>query len=325
MKILLEQLDYAGSLFAEFALPMLVQSAVIILALFAVDFALRRRIRASVRHLLWLLVPVQLVLPPFLPMPEKLNALLSARAAYFAGTVGASGSQAIMLPATALTWRAILVAVWLFVAGSMTLCWVRRALRSRRIALRAREGNSLMRGVLWYCRTCMGVRERVQLKLSSETTRPIVCGLVRPMILVPHNLASSLGSRHLRCVLLHELAYVKRLDIWVEFAQKLLQVIYFYNPLLWAANYVIRRTRDEAVDEMVVAVMGDKAQWYRQTRINVSNLAREKPAGQLKTMSGTSTKRAPNPPVRHTKTREFAESGNYVACVIIAAVIMVSF
>jgi len=326
MQTVLEQLDYAGSLFTRFALPMLAESAVLILVLFAVDLAVRGRIRASFRYLLWMLAPIRLVLPPFLPLPARLETLLSAQADYLAGAVGRAGAQTITLPATALTWRAILATAWLFVAATMTVCWVRRAVRQSRIRARAREGNSLMRGVLWYCRTCIGVKEQVRLKLSSETSKPAVNGFLRPTVLVPHQPGPSLGSRHLRCVLLHELAYIKRLDIWVEFAQKLLQVIYFYNPLLWAANHMIRKTRDEAVDEMVVAIMGDKAQWYRQMRINVSNLSREKGTGNLRT--GRSVDRrvvsAPRSTTFREKTRRLVKLSNCVACLIMTAAITAS-
>jgi bla regulator protein BlaR1 len=119
-----------------------------------------------------------------------------------------------------------------------------------------------------------------------------VCGLFRPVILVPHELAPSLGSRHLRAVLLHELGHIKRGDLWVNLIQTCLQTFYFYNPLLWVANRMIRRIREQAVDETVVAAMGDKASWYPESLINVSKLAVSQPALSLH-MIGMAESRLP--------------------------------
>jgi len=55
------------------AWPMLWQSSLLIAFLFALDFAFRRRLRASVRYALWLLVLLKLALPPSLALPTGLG------------------------------------------------------------------------------------------------------------------------------------------------------------------------------------------------------------------------------------------------------------
>jgi len=129
-----------------------------------------------------------------------------------------------------------------------------------------------MKDILSYCRTCLGVKRKVRLRVSTDAMSPIVCGLLRPVILVPHNLALSLGSRHLRSVLLHELAHIKHGDIGLNLAQTLLQIAYFYNPLLWLVNSVIRTVRDQAVDENVLLAVGEETPWYPETLTNVAGL-----------------------------------------------------
>jgi len=91
-------------------------------------------------------------------------------------------------------------------------------------------------------------------------TSPAVCGLFRPVILVPQDLAPIFGASHLRAVLMHELAHIKRGDLWVNLAQTLLQIIYFYSPFVWLGNAIIRRVREHAVDEATLVAMGDNAQ-----------------------------------------------------------------
>ncbi|OHB66549.1 MAG: hypothetical protein A2Y76_05290 [Planctomycetes bacterium RBG_13_60_9] len=138
-----------------------------------------------------------------------------------------------------------------------------------------------MDDILIYCRKRMGIRGRVRLRVGEKGTRPVVCGLFRPVIVVPRNLAPTLGSRHLRDVLFHELAHVKRHDLWVNLAQNILQVLYFYNPLLFVINAAIRRLREEAADETVLDTIGDADHSYAQRLADVETITLKDPPPNL--------------------------------------------
>jgi bla regulator protein BlaR1 len=145
--------------------------------------------------------------------------------------------------------------------------------------------NHLMEDILTYCRKRMGVRGKVRLRVGEEGTRPVVCGLWRPTIIVPRNLAPTLGSRHLRDVLFHELAHIKRHDLWVNLAQNVVLVLYFYNPLLLIIYAALRRLRDEAADETVREILGDLEHAYAQRLADVATLAVKDPAPSLAVIS----------------------------------------
>ncbi len=49
-----------------------------------------------------------------------------------------------------------------------------------------------------------------------------------------------------------------------------LQVVYFYNPAVWLANMMIRRLREQAVDETVLVTSGSDAQRYGNTLLAVA-------------------------------------------------------
>ena len=53
MNSLIESLNLWGARFLDFAAPMLWQSGLLIAVVFALDFLLRRKIRAAVRYSLW--------------------------------------------------------------------------------------------------------------------------------------------------------------------------------------------------------------------------------------------------------------------------------
>jgi bla regulator protein BlaR1 len=175
-----------------------------------------------------------------------------------------------------LTWQGAVFLAWR--AGLLVLGGVlaRRTVLACRNVEASHEANLLMADILAYCRKRMGVKGPVRLRISEEGNKPIVCGLLGPVIVVPRNLVPALGSRHLRDVLFHELAHVKRGDVWINAAQSLIQVLYFYNPLLWVANAAIRRLRDEAADETVRHTIGDKDFSYAQRLAEVAHLSRNR-------------------------------------------------
>ena len=49
---------------------------------------------------------------------------------------------------------------------------------------------------------------------------------------------------------------------WMNLIQTFLQILYFFHPLLWFANTVIRKIREQAVDETVLAALGQEAEAY---------------------------------------------------------------
>lgn len=185
-------------------------------------------------------------------------------------------------PLTPLSWQGILFLLWLAIVAAMGLLLLQRAVFVRRLIRQACAANDMMNEALEYCCQCMGIRRNVSLKISVNATSPAVCGLFRPVILLPRNLGPTLGSSHLRTVLMHELAHIKRGDLWVNTVQTVLQIVYFYNPLLWLANAIIRGVREQAVDETVLVAMGPKAQQYPETLLNVARLAWQRPALSLR-------------------------------------------
>jgi general secretion pathway protein D len=108
-----------------------------------------------------------------------------------------------------------------------------------------------------------------------------VCGLFRPVILLPRSLAEQLPPTQLRAVLLHELLHLRRGDVWVNCAQALLQILYWWHPLLWLANARIRRVREEAVDDAVMLALNEDADAYAPTLLEVARLALHRPLATL--------------------------------------------
>ncbi len=80
---------------------------------------------------------------------------------------------------------------------------------------------------------------------------PSVVGIVRPRLLIPQNWRLwSLAQR--RCILLHELAHVKRRDVLAQFLGRLALIVYWFHPLAWLAVRQMRVERELAADDCVL-------------------------------------------------------------------------
>ncbi|MCL5281520.1 MAG: M56 family metallopeptidase, partial [Planctomycetes bacterium] len=305
------QLNTMGEAFVRLALPMLVSSTALAALVLLVEFVLRARVRAGLRYWLVTCVLAYLVLTPLLSLSPPSTHWPSGTAAYASplpapashpGTLtgdtapGETGTAPLSRPATGdaqttlagvgeqpctLTWQGVAFLFWLAGATIMGVVLTCRALAACKQVDKTLAANHLMNDILAYCRKRMGVQGPVRLRIGEEGTAPVVCGLVSPVIVVPRNLAPTLGSRHLRDVLFHELAHVKRHDLWVNLAQNVLQVLYFYNPLLLVINAVIRRLREEATDETVLDTIGDTDHAYADRLAEVATLATKPPAPSL--------------------------------------------
>jgi hypothetical protein len=117
------------------------------------------------------------------------------------------------------------------------------------------------------------------------------------------------------------LAHIRRGDLWVNLVQTVLQIVYFYNPLLWVANAVIRRVREQAVDEAVLVAMGEGARQYPRTLVNVAKLAFGRPALSLRLIGVVESKSALKGRVKRILERPLPKT----AKLGIAGLIMVLF
>jgi prepilin-type processing-associated H-X9-DG protein len=224
---------------------------------------------------------------------------------------------------TSPTWQGAAFLLWLAVVATMALALLQRLLLIRGLIARAKEASGTPADLLAECRRHMGIRRKVALRLSPKVTGPAVCGLLRPVILIPEGLPDRLDERQLKSVLLHELAHIKRADTLVNSIQAALQILYFYNPLLWLANAVIRRVREHAVDETVLVVMGNEAEDYPNALLDVSRLLFRRPVFSLRLAGVVESKAALIARIRHMAGRPFPQRAN-VGTLGVAAVLAVA-
>jgi len=324
-------LNQAGRAYCAFAGRMLIQSGILVGLLLIVDLCLRARVSARFRYALWLLVLVKLVLPPSLTLPTGaaywLGPYLPSTPAVvergvpgplpapmesvgplerIGGAPSAEVVAAVSHPAVSLQWPAMMLLTC--VVGSLLLLAVVlwRAANVRRSLRRSRRAPPHVVGLLAECCADLGVTGPVTLRLTDHLRSPGLCGFTRPVILLPATLPKGLWPDGLRTILTHELAHIKRRDPWVSLAQTVLQIAYFWHPLVWLTNTKLRHLRELAVDETVVVTLHSQAQCYTNTLIDIAEMAFRKPAFNVRMIGIAESKRDLERRITHMLNRHIS-------------------
>ncbi len=100
----------------------------------------------------------------------------------------------------------------------------------------------------------LGLSRMVDLRSLPDLEGPVVLGVLRPVILVPLSLLSSLPPDQVDMLLRHELAHVRRHDYLVNLLQRFLEAAFFFHPAVWWLSARIREERELCAD--AVAAQG---------------------------------------------------------------------
>lgn len=98
----------------------------------------------------------------------------------------------------------------------------------------------------------LGLSRRVKILIHRENMSPMTAGVLRPVIVLPAA-AVSWAAAQRDSVLLHELAHVRRHDVLTQLVAGLACAVYWFNPLCWIGLSQMRRSRELACDDLVLA------------------------------------------------------------------------
>ncbi|MGO8701657.1 MAG: M56 family metallopeptidase [Limisphaerales bacterium] len=270
------------------------QASVIALLVMAAQKVFPSRWTAQWRYALWLLVVLRLALP--VAIPSKISLFNYGRgwgASLSPSIISApwpsSGNDAIengpppqAAPARPVIkhawWRRrsweFLFSLWLggaviFAARTFGQNW----LFLRRLGTPRPVVDQDALALLANCRKELGVRTKVRLAETSAVKSPALCGLWRPMLLLPAGLTGQFSAAELRHVFLHEMAHVRRGDAFVLWLAASLQALHWFNPVIWLAVRRMAADREMACDELALFHAGEEEKTpYGQTILKLLEL-----------------------------------------------------
>jgi len=94
----------------------------------------------------------------------------------------------------------------------------------------------------------MAIRRKDNIYESEYISTPFVLGIVRPKIYIPFNLS----EQEREYILKHEQYHIRRKDQIIKICAYILCVIYWFQPLIWFAYFVMIRDMEMSCDEYVL-------------------------------------------------------------------------
>ena len=282
-----------------FFVPVLVASrdaAILALTIGGILAVLGQNLPPVWRHLMWMLVALRLLLPvlPSSPMswqvliPKTATTPLPEEEIPSVAPVKTSGpvSEPQFAPPTAPSfamfespppplsppsdpaphpWRLLdwLACLWVVGTFSMLLTTTLLLFRfQRRLGLLTISNHpgeaDAMRILTELAQEC-GFPTAPVLRITDAVTAPALTGLGKPMILLPPRSLEKLDDEALRFVLLHELAHLRRRDLWTNWVLALLRALHWFNPVVWWAFHRLRVEAERATDAWVLERSGADA------------------------------------------------------------------
>lgn len=256
------------------------EAGVLILFVTAAQRLLRRQLTPRWRYSLWLLVCVRLALPWTVASPASVFNVLRLPAfsapSASTGTIGAPRTLSPVTAPAALKPGKAMPPAWHGPSGSgpnaawFAIPWFTGVLVFFALVLAtyvrlARRVNRLrpvteerVLNLLEDCKELIGVRAPVILVETADVGSPALFGFVRPRLLLPAGLVRDFSLIELRHVFLHELGHIKRRDIPIGWVMTVLQIVHWFNPLVWLAFRRMRADREMACDALALSCLHEQ-------------------------------------------------------------------
>lgn len=147
---------------------------------------------------------------------------------------------------------------------------------------------------------------------AEQVIVPKVVGIARPTILLPVSAITGLSTEELELILAHELAHVRRYDMWVNLLQRFTETILFFNPALWYLSRRVSILREYCCDEMACRVQTntlpdlESRVRYATTLLRIAELAKRSTTTNIDLSSLAVSGRSPSE-IRRRVARLFGE------------------
>jgi bla regulator protein BlaR1 len=263
--------------------------------------------RAQLRYALWLAASVKFLVPfgalvtlgrhvgwpASIRVQPDMTLVLDVMSQPFsrpALRVAAATSPATAFPGGVALLFLFLV-IWSCGCAVILLTWW---VRWRRLAVVIREASLAQDGrelqTLRRLERIIGTARPVAMVSSNTSFEPGVFGLVRPVLLWPRSVGERLEDRQVEAILSHELAHVRRHDNLAAAVHMVVEVLFWFHPLVWWLGTRLVDERERACDEEVIR-WGSEPQVYAESILRICELYAEVPLDCVAGVTGSDLKK----------------------------------
>lgn len=104
----------------------------------------------------------------------------------------------------------------------------------------------------------LGMQNFSPVFISPSALQAMAVGYLRPLVLLPAAMVTRMQPEMLEAVIAHELAHIRRFDLWVNLAQRVMETLLFFHPSVWWLSNRLRSERELCCDELAVRATGER-------------------------------------------------------------------
>lgn len=258
-----------------------------------------RRASPALRFWIWQILAIKLLLMPFwtqlVPLPQSTTEAESEPAAgasapgrveVGARTPGFDGPREAVVSAESdvpvllqervyapiapqVSWQGWLLLAWGTIVLAHGLRWIWQRVRLTRLLREALPADGLLLDEVREAAREIGLAQAPRTLVMARECSPFVCGVRRPVLVVPGELWPVLSSAERRFILLHELAHIRRRDLAWGWIGELVRALYFFHPVAHWLSYRLRLERELACDQWALGISGQGPAEYAATLLRV--------------------------------------------------------
>ncbi len=296
MNRLIETINAAAAAWAPTMLAIIWQSTLLAALVAAACWALRRQ-SPRVRYWLWLLLAGKLLVLPLwtvnMPWPQRPFAVpppppghdaasvvpaqptgpVVHEAASFVPPAAASQAEPAPPPASTFSWLSYLLLLWLAVVAAEIARTAWQFRRLRRLLANSEQAPPEVLEIVAECARLLDLNAAPASRQIDGEGSPLVCGLIRPVLVLPTATLTNFDAAALRQIILHELAHVRRRDLWTTWIIHAMRMLYWFHPVAHWIAYRAGLERELACDELALQHSGATAGAYARTLIRAVGTA----------------------------------------------------
>jgi bla regulator protein blaR1 len=181
----------------------------------------------------------------------------------------------------------IAAVIWLLGCATVFCVWL---LRWRRVSRTVRAGAPVVSGRAFKALHRLEPSSVLRIVSSDASLEPGVFGIVRPVLVWPRDIDTKLDEAQVDAILAHELAHVRRRDNLTAAVHMVVEVIFWFHPLVWWIGSRLVDERERACDEEVVS-LGSDPHVYAEGILRTCQFYVESPLSCVSGVTGSDLKK----------------------------------
>ena len=257
------------------------ETGLMIAALIAFVLIVRRPVAkffgAKAAYALWLLPSLRLIMPnmsipnvlPVKPASAVPIDVMMELTGVVAPEQVAINWTVYVLPSLALIWACGVVIYILYQI-------LAQAEMADRLAYESDPASPRIKDTAAMVAKQMGFDIVPRIRVTEDGAGPLVCQLSQPTIYLPFDFEARFTPTQQRFALMHEMAHIKRRDLWAAWAWLIFRALNWPNPLVHFASRAFRADQEAACDATVMKALGGEKQTiaaYAETLLRAAQIA----------------------------------------------------